>query len=57
MKLYVGIDVSSQKLDVRFLDSEHTILKGCMLTNDLPGAARLRGYILDLAQETAYAME
>lgn len=55
MKLYVGIDVSSEKLDVCFLDSEVTILKECTLPNDLPGAARLKGYIQDLAQKTAYA--
>ena len=34
MKLYVGIDVSSQKLDVCFLDSEDNILKECSLIND-----------------------
>lgn len=35
MKLYLGIDVSSEKLDVCFLDSELTILNEFMFPNDL----------------------
>lgn len=54
MKMYVGIDVSSTKLDVCFLDSEVSILKECTLSNDLIGAARLKGYILDFAEKTTY---
>lgn len=54
MKLYVGIDVSSEKLDVCFLDSETNILKECVLPNNLNGAAILKADILHLVQKTAY---
>lgn len=54
MKLYVGIDVSSEKLDVCFLDSEANILKECVLPNNLNGAAILKADILHFAQKTAY---
>lgn len=55
MKLYVGIDVSSEKLDICVLDSEDAILKECTLPNDLNGAATLKTYILGFAEKTAYS--
>jgi len=54
MKLYVGIDVSSEKLDVCFLDSEDTVLLECTLSNDLHGAATLKSHILRFAEKTVY---
>lgn len=38
MKLFVGIDVSSKKLDVCFLYSENTHLKEETHSNDINGA-------------------
>lgn len=55
MKLYVGIDVSSKKLDVCILDSEDTILRECTLPNDLNGAATLKAHILGFAEKAAYS--
>lgn len=46
MKLFVGIDVSSKKLDVCFLDSENTRLKETTLPNDINGANQIRETIL-----------
>lgn len=46
MKLFVGIDVSSKKLDVCFLDSEDTRLKEETLSNDLNGANQIKETIL-----------
>lgn len=51
MKLYVGIDVSSEKLDVCVLDSEDTILKECTLPNDLNGASILKPTFWDLQRK------
>lgn len=46
MKLFVGIDVSSKKLDVCFLDSEDTRLKETTFPNDLNGANQIKEGIL-----------
>ena len=46
MKLFVGIDVSSKKLDVCFLDSDDTRLKEETLSNDLHGANQIKENIL-----------
>src|SRR5690625_4305913 len=46
MKLFVGIDVSSKKLDVCFLDSEDTRLKEETLSNDINGANQIKEIIL-----------
>jgi hypothetical protein len=42
MKLFVGIDVSSQKLDVCFLDSDQNKLIQKSLENNLIGTVPLR---------------
>ena len=52
MKLYVGIDVSSQKLDVCFLDSEDNILKECSLINDFESLIFLKLLFLDQHQQS-----
>jgi len=46
MKLFVGIDVSSKKLDVCFLDSEDTRLTEKTLPNDINGANTIKENIL-----------
>lgn len=46
MKLFVGIDVSSKKLDVCFLDSEDKRLKETTLSNDINGANQIKESIL-----------
>ncbi|MEN1970708.1 IS110 family transposase, partial [Lentibacillus sp. N15] len=46
MNLFVGIDVSSTKLDVCFLDSEDTRLKETTFSNDIPGANQIKETIL-----------
>lgn len=47
MKLFVGIDVSSEKLDVYFLDSSHTTLKGVTLSNDINNTSTIKETILN----------
>lgn len=54
MKLFVGIDVSSQKLDVYFLDSDQNILDQPSLTNDLNGAGAIKKLVLKLSSATHY---
>jgi Transposase and inactivated derivatives len=54
MKLFVGIDVSSQKLDVCFLDSDQNILDQPSLTNDLNGAGAIKKLVLKLSSATHY---
>lgn len=54
MKLFVGIDVSSQKLDVCFLDSDQNILDQPSLTNDLNGAGTIKELVLKLSSATHY---
>lgn len=47
MKLFVGIDVSSKRLDVCFLDSEDARLKEVALDNNLNGANQIKAIILN----------
>lgn len=54
MKLFVGIDVSSQKLDVCFLDSDQNILDQSSLTNDLNGAGTIKALVLKFNSATPY---
>jgi len=54
MKLFVGIDVSSQRLDVCFLDSEDQILHQGTVPNDINGATKIKDYILDFAKTVQY---
>jgi len=54
MKLFVGIDVSSQRLDVCFLDSEDQILHQGTVPNDINGAKKIKDYILDFAKTVQY---
>ena len=46
MKLFVGIDVSSQKLDVCFFDRSDTTLKEVILPNNMNGAASIKEAVL-----------
>lgn len=50
MKLFVGIDVSSEKLDVCFLDSNDTVLKEICLSNDVNGASAIQENVLHFQQ-------
>lgn len=50
MKLFVGIDVSSEKLDVCFLDSDDTVLKEICLSNDVNGASAIKKDVLQYNQ-------
>ena len=54
MKLFVGIDVSSQRLDVCFADSEHQVLHETPLPNDITGASEIKAIILKLAKKVHY---
>ena len=54
MKLFVGIDISSQKLDVCFFDSDKTILEEATLPNDINGARTLKQRILAFHQLYSY---
>jgi len=54
MKLFVGIDVSSQKLDVCFMDSEDHILHEATLLNDITGASKIKEIILKLNEKLEY---
>ncbi len=54
MKLFVGIDVSSQRLDVCFLDSEDQILHQGPLPNDINGATKIKELILGFANTIQY---
>lgn len=54
MKLFVGIDVSSKKLDVCFLDSEDTRLKEETLSNDISGANQIKEIILAYNRQYHY---
>ncbi|AFK59482.1 IS116/IS110/IS902 family transposase [Enterococcus faecium DO] len=49
MKLFVGIDVSSEKLDVCFLtdDNQLSILSEISVANDIEGASFIRETILE----------
>jgi hypothetical protein len=54
MKLFVGIDVSSQRLDVCFLDSDDHVLYQGLLLNDINGASKIRELILEFADTIHY---
>ena len=54
MKLYAGTDVSSQRLDVRFLDSNDHVLYQGPLANDINGASKIKGLILEFAGTIRY---
>ena len=49
MKLFVGIDVSSEKLDICFLtdDDQLSILSEISIANDIEGASLTREMILE----------
>lgn len=54
MKLFVGIDVSSLRLDVCFMDSEDQVLHEAPLPNDIVGASKIKEVILELAKTVHY---
>jgi len=54
MKLFVGIDVSSQKLDVCFLDSDDTKLLEESLPNDIHGAKTIKDCVLSFHESYSY---
>ncbi|HHX96701.1 MAG TPA: IS110 family transposase [Clostridia bacterium] len=54
MKLFVGIDISSLKLDVCFKDSEEQILHEATLPNDINGATEIKEIILKLNENINY---
>ena len=54
MKLLVGIDVSSEKLDTCFLDSEDQILLEESLSNTISGASKIKEYILQFNDSNLY---
>ena len=54
MKLFVGIDGSSEKLDVCFLDSSDTTLKEVTLPNNINGASSIKEDVLQFHQSFNY---
>jgi len=54
MKLLVGIDVSSEKLDTCFLDSEDQILLEECIENSIAGASKIKNYILKFHSHICY---
>lgn len=54
MNLFVGIDVSSKKLDVCFLDSDDTRLKETTFPNDIHGANQIKENILAYHGQSHY---
>lgn len=54
MKLFVGINVSSEKLDVCFLDSEDQILSEKSLANNIVGASKIKEYIMRFNELNLY---
>jgi len=54
MKLFVGIDVSSQKLDVCFLDSNGVVLKESALVNSLHDAYLIKKDVLEFHKQYGY---
>ncbi|PEK11959.1 IS110 family transposase [Bacillus toyonensis] len=52
MKLFVGLDVSSQDAKICFLNGEGDCLQSFTITNDLPGALILKKKILDTASKS-----
>ena len=54
MKLLVGIDVSSEKLDICFLDSEDQTLLEESLPNTIAGASQIKAHILKFNESVHY---
>lgn len=54
MKLFIGLDVSSTRLDVCFLTSDSTILLETAVSNDLIGACEVREHVLDYISQFAF---
>jgi transposase len=54
MKLLVGIDVSSEKLDSCFLDSEDQVLLEESLPNTIAGASQIKAHILKFNESVHY---
>lgn len=54
MKLFVDINVSSEKSVIYFLDNSDTILKEIALANDINGASAIKEMILDFRQSFDY---
>lgn len=54
MKLLVGIDVSSEKLDSCFLDSEDQVLLEESLPNTIAGASQIKEHILKFNKSVHY---
>ncbi|MCL1632176.1 transposase, partial [Sporolactobacillus sp. CPB3-1] len=54
MKLFVGIDVSSEKLDVCFLDSNQDKLIQKSLANNLIGAGAIKDLVLKFHSAVHY---
>jgi transposase len=54
MKLFVGIDVSKARLDVSFLDSDQHELVQLAVSNDVPGASKIKETILKFQKQTEY---
>ncbi|MHA4127671.1 IS110 family transposase [Bacillus cereus] len=50
LRLFVAIDVSSEKFDVCFLDSHDTVLKEICLSNDVNGANAIKEDVLHFHQ-------
>ncbi len=57
MKLFVGLDVSSEKLDCCFLsdDDQLSILFEASLANDMNGATEIKEKVLELNQEWSFS--
>ncbi|PRY71859.1 IS110 family transposase [Alkalibacterium olivapovliticus] len=51
MKLFIGLDVSSTKLDTCFLTSESTVLLEMSVSNDLTGAYEIKARVLDYLKQ------
>jgi transposase len=54
MKLFVGIDVSCEKLDTCFLDSEDNTLLEISLSNNLVGASKIKEHIIRFTEHIQY---
>ena len=54
MKLLVGIDVSSEKLDSCFLDSDDQVLLEESLPNTIAGASQIKAHILKFNESVHY---
>ncbi|MCC5895486.1 MAG: IS110 family transposase [Alkalibacterium sp.] len=54
MKLFIGLDVSSTKLDTCFLTSDSTILFETSVSNDLLGASEIKEQTLDYIKQFTF---